>query len=144
MPGANVEIVRALWEPLKGVDCAQIDWGSEQIRELLQVYAPDAELRWEASWAGKREYRGRDGVIEAFSAWVEPFSEYYVEALDYIEVGDRVVMPTRQRGTGRASGAPVEIDVTHVIGFRDGMIVTVDEYATVEQGLAAARAAPAS
>jgi ketosteroid isomerase-like protein len=139
MSGANVQTIRSLWEPLKGVDATQIDWEADVIRQLIQVYSPDVELRWEASWAGEREYRGRDGVIEAFSAWVEPFSEYYVEALDYVEIGDRVAMPTRQTGTGRASGAGVEIEVTHLFEFRDGMISRVDEYATLDEALEAAR-----
>jgi hypothetical protein len=40
-------------------------------------------------------YQGREGVIQAFREWLEPFSEYYIEPLDFIEVGDRVVVPHR-------------------------------------------------
>jgi ketosteroid isomerase-like protein len=80
-------------------------------------------------------YRGREGVIQAFREWVEPFSEYYTEPLDYIDVGDRVVIPQRQR---RTSGIPVEIEVTHVYEFRNGHIARVDEYDTLEEALDAA------
>ena len=83
-------------------------------------------------------YQGRDGVIQAFREWVEPFSEYYSEALDFIEVGDRVVVPNRQRGIGSGSGIPVEIEVTHVYEVRDGQIARVDEYDTLEEALEAA------
>src|SRR5438045_3290400 len=101
MPQGNVEMLRSMWEPFMGLDVAQIDWEMEAIREAIDAnYAPDVELRWSASWAGEREYHGRDGVVKAFREWVEPFSEYRVEILDYIQVGGRVVVPTRQWGIG--------------------------------------------
>jgi ketosteroid isomerase-like protein len=134
----NVEIVRAMWKPFEGLDVTEIDWDSEAIREVMRAYSPDVELRWSARWAGEREYSGRGGVIQAYREWVEPFSEYQAEALDFIEVGDNVVVPTRQWGVGRTSGAPVETKVTHVFKFRDGLIVRMDEYENLEEGLAAA------
>jgi ketosteroid isomerase-like protein len=140
----NVEIVRAMWEPFEGLDATTIDWDDEAVRETIgQPFSPDVELRWSARWAGKREYRGRDGVIQAYKEWVEPFSEYHAEALDFIEVGeDFVVVPTRQWGVGEASGAPVETEVTHVFEFRDRQIVRLDEYETVEEALTAAGQRP--
>ena len=83
-------------------------------------------------------YRGRDGVIQAFREWVEPFSEYYAEPLDFIEVGDRVVIPQRQWGVGSTSGIRVEIEVTYVYEVRDNLIARVDEYDTLDAALEAA------
>ncbi|MGZ8666083.1 MAG: hypothetical protein ACXWZM_03100 [Solirubrobacterales bacterium] len=51
-----------------------------------------------------------------------------------------MIVPTRQWGIGRTSGAPVEIEVTHNYYFRDGRIVRVDEYETREAALEAAGA----
>jgi ketosteroid isomerase-like protein len=139
MSQENVEIVRALWEPFKGIDGAGIDWDAEAIREIIgQRYSPDAELRWSATGPDTRVYRGREGVIQALKEWVEPFSEYHAEVLDYIAVGDRVVVPMRQWGIGRTSGVPVEIEVTHVYAFRDSQITRVDEYDTLKEALEAA------
>ena len=96
-------------------------------------------MRWSATDPeGARVYRGRDGVAQAFREWVEPFSEYHSEPLDYIGVGDSVVVPTRQWGIGRASGAPVEIEVTYVFEFRDHMITRIYEYDTLKEALEAA------
>ena len=64
---------------------------------------------------------------------MEPFSEYHSEPLDYVGVGDSVVVPTRQWGIGRASGASVEMEVTFVFEFRDHMITRVDEYDTLKR-----------
>ena|SRR6476620_10610910 len=139
MSQENVEIVRGLWEPFKGIDGATIDWESAAIREAIgRPYTPDAELRWSTTGPDARVYRGRDGVVEALKDWVEPFSEYHAEPLDYIAVGDRVVVPTRQWGIGKASGVPVEIEVTHVYTFRDSQITRVDEFDTLKEGLEAA------
>jgi ketosteroid isomerase-like protein len=77
-------------------------------------------------------------VIQALREWVEPFSEYRAEPLDYIDVGDHVVVPIRQWGVGTTSGAPVEIEVTHVYEFRNGQIAKVDEYDTLDEALEAA------
>jgi ketosteroid isomerase-like protein len=135
-----VQIVRTMWEGFKGLDAAQVDWHNEAVRELLEKpFAPDAELRWSTTGPENTVYRGRDGVVQAMREWVEPFSEYYAEALDYIDLGDHVVVPTRQRGVGRESQVPVEIEVTHVFIFRDdGLIARLDEYDTLEEGLEAA------
>ncbi len=139
MSEANIEIVRGLWDSIKAVDGATVDWDSEPIRDLFEApFAPDVELRWAAGGPDLTVYRGSEGVIRAFKEWVEPFTEYYAEALDYIAHKDRVIVPTRQRGIGKTSGAPVEIEVTHNYYFRDGRINRVDEYETVEAALRAA------
>jgi ketosteroid isomerase-like protein len=137
MSQENVEIVRAIWEPFKGLDTTAIDWDTA-IREIGQPISPEVEMRWSATGPEARVYRGREGVAQAFREWVEPFSEYHSEPLDYIGVGDSVVVPTRQWGIGRASGASVEMEVTFVFEFRDHMITRVDEYDTLKEALEAA------
>ena len=134
MSEENVEIVRATWEPFRGLDVIAIDWDTA-IREKGQVISPEVELRSSATGPEARVYRGRDGVAQAFREWVEPFREYRSEALDYIGLGDSVVVPTRQCRIGRASGVPVELEVAHVYEFRDHMITRVDEYVTLKDAL---------
>jgi ketosteroid isomerase-like protein len=125
-----------MWEPFKGLDVTAIDWDTA-IREMGQLISPEVELRWSATGPEARVYRGREGVVQAFSEWVESFSEYRNEPLDYIEAGDYVVAPTQQWGVGKTSGAPVEIEVTHVYEFRGNQIARVDEYDTLEEALEA-------
>ena len=132
-------MVRGLLEPFNGVDCTTIDWDDEAIREMTErFWSPEVELRWSRRGPEARVYQGREGVIQAFREWLEPFSEYYIEPLDFIEQEDRVIIPQRQWGIGRASGAPVEMEVTYVHEFRDHMITRVDEYDTLEEALEAA------
>jgi ketosteroid isomerase-like protein len=139
MSQENVEFVRAIWEPFKGLDTTAIDWGDEAMREMTErIWSPEVELRWTRSGPEARVYQGRDGLIQAFREWSDAFSEYYVEPLDFIEVGDRVVVPNRQWGIGSTSGIPVEIEVTWVYEIRDNQMARLDEYDTLDEALEAA------
>ena len=124
MSQENVEKLRARFEPSKGVNGAALDWDSDAVQEMFGGdFSPDVELEHFATGLDTRTYRGRDGVFRWLKEWFEPFEEYSTEALDYIAVGDSVVIPTRQRGIGKTSGARVELEVTWVYDFSDGKIV---------------------
>ena len=56
---------------------------------------------------------------------------------DFIEVGDRVVVPNRQRGIGSTSGIPVEVELTWVYEIRDNQMARLDEYDTLDEALEA-------
>jgi hypothetical protein len=83
-------------------------------------------------------YRGWDGLIRYLTEWLEPFSEYEVDALDYIAVGDCVLVPSRQSGIGDGSGARVEIELTTLYRLRDRKIVQIEQYDTLEEARDAA------
>ncbi len=140
MSQENVDLIRGMWEPFKGVDNPAIDWDNEAIREVTErFWSPEIELRWSRRAPEARVYQGRDGVIQAFREWVEPFREYYIEPLDFIEQEDRVIIPQRHRGIGSTSGVSVEDEFTHVYEVRDQMITRVDEYDTLKKALEAVR-----
>ena len=65
MSQENVEIVRSVWEPLAGINVAEVDWGSEVLGEMLgRAYSPDIELRTEEIPLGldiSDSYQGLDG-----------------------------------------------------------------------------------
>ena len=91
----NVAIVRSLFEPFDGVNLAAIDWTAEASREAIgRAYSPDIELRTLASGLGSgvaEFYRGVDGLSRYLGEWLEPFTEYHADNLDYIEAGDCVL-----------------------------------------------------
>ncbi len=137
MSQENVELVRSVVEPFGGIDVTAIDLDAAALRETFgRAYSPDFELRTLASgtYTGiSRVFRGWDGLVRYLGEWLEPFSEYYVEPLDYIEAGDHIVVPTRQRGVGRQSGAPAELEITWVYEIRDGQIARAYQYDTLEE-----------
>jgi ketosteroid isomerase-like protein len=133
----NAEIVRSMTAPFGGVDIASIDWRSDAVRQIVDhLYTPDVELKTLESGLGsgvEGAYRGLDGAIDYLEDWLEPFSEYHVEWLDYIEAGDFVFVPSHQWGIGSASGARVELDLVWVYELRDGKIARAFQYDTLEQ-----------
>jgi ketosteroid isomerase-like protein len=142
MSQENVEIVRSLFEPLEGINVAAIDWDTQGVRETLGIaYSPDVELTTLAGGLGSgvgEFYRGPDGLARYLREWLEPFSEYRVEVLDYIEAGDCVLIPSRQWGIGAGSGARVKIELTTLYELRDGKITRMHQYDTLEEALEAA------
>jgi ketosteroid isomerase-like protein len=140
MSEQNVEAVRSVFEPLRGVNLAVIDWDVEAIREAVgAAYSPDLELTTLASGVGTGVdafYRGADGFVRYLREWLSPFSEYYVENLDYVDAGDCVLVPSRQWGVGAGSGAPAELELTTLYELRDGLIVRVHQYDTLAEAQA--------
>ena len=142
MSQENVEVVRKTFEPFDGINLAAIDWNASALREALgRAYFPDIELRTLASGLGSgvgEFYRGLDGLVRYLREWLEPFSEYQVENLDYIEAGDCVLIPSPQWGVGSGSGARVELELTTLYELRDGRIVRVHQFDTTDEALEAA------
>ncbi len=142
MSQENVEIVRSILEPLNGADVAAVDWSAEEVREILgSAYSPDLELRTLESGIGTGldpVYRGLDGFVEYLRGWLEPFSEYHMDFLEYVENGDRVLVPIRAWGIGGASGARAEIELTMSYEVKDGKIARIAQYDTLDDALEAA------
>lgn len=142
MSKENVEIVRSILEPLNGANLGAIDWGADDLREILgQAYSGDLELTTLASGVGTGVgafYEGLDGFVRYLNEWLEPFSEYYVDNLDYIDAGTCVIVPSHQRGIGGGSRIEVELDVTTLYELRAGKIVRVHQYDSTQQALTAA------
>jgi len=140
MSRANVELVRSLWEPMRGVNIAVIDWDQVVVRDLLgQAYAEEIELTTLQSGLGSgvgEFYRGPEELARYLREWLEPFSEYYIDNLDYIDVGNCVLVPSRQWGIGAGSGARVELELTTLSELRDGKIVRAHQYDTLEEARA--------
>ena len=137
MSSENVEVVRSLLERFAGINVADIDFGAEAAREAIRnMYAPDVELRTLASGLGSgvgTHYRGLDGIVRYLEEWLEPFSEYRVENLDYIEVDDCVLVPSRQWGIGAGSGVRVEIELTTLYDVRGGRIARIYQYDSMDE-----------
>ena len=142
MSRENVEMVRSTFEPFDGVNLAAIDWSADVIREALgRAFSPEIELTTLAIPLGldvSDSYRGLDGVVEYLRTWLEPFSEYHVENLDYVDAGKCVLVPSRQWGVGSESRARVELELTTLYEVRDGRITRVHQYDTMDEALEAA------
>ncbi|HEX3511030.1 MAG TPA: nuclear transport factor 2 family protein [Solirubrobacteraceae bacterium] len=127
MSQENVEIVQASFAHF--VANGAPDW--ETIDENVEIYDHDISL--DAS-----EYHGHAGYGRWLENWAEAFSEYSVEAEEFIDApGDRVVVILRMKATGRGSGVTLDRQDAIVTEMRDRKGVRVDYYNNRSEALKA-------
>ena len=126
MSEQNLEIVR------RGFTA----WSGGDVTALLQDLDPDVVLHVEQ--AGQGVYRGHEGAIKSLADWTEDFDDFKVVAEEFLDNGDYVVVRTRQTGSGKSSGAPMEGVFWFVFQMREGKGVRIHVVTTERAALEAA------
>lgn len=88
MSSKDVEIVREVFEARINLD-PRLDSTWRDISDWLD---PDFEYREDPAWPGAGTYRGIGAFREAMSAYFEVLSEMRLEAEEFIDAGDRVLV----------------------------------------------------
>ena len=84
-------------------------------------------------------YRGKKGFFEALADWVEGFSEWSVEPIEYVDTGGSVIVRVRQRARGEISGIAVEEEFWFVHDVRGQRISKISFYSRRDDAFAAAK-----
>jgi ketosteroid isomerase-like protein len=84
-------------------------------------------------------YHGHEGVRQLFARFDEVLEDMGFEVLEYIDMGDRVVVPLHWWGRGRLSGVEVaeRQGETWVVTVSDARITKVEEYRHKQEALEA-------
>ena len=125
MSVAEVELARRGYEAI-----ARGDFGV-----LFDVLAPDVEWR---AVQDTTTHRGREGVERSISSWTGTWNNWRLEAEEFVDAGEHVVVTVRSSGSGKESGVPVAQRYFQVLTIRDGRIVRFREFADREEALRAA------
>jgi ketosteroid isomerase-like protein len=89
--------------------------------------------------AGLEDVVGRDGYVEFMRKWTEDFDDLVVEPEEFIDADeDRVVVITRQSGTGKGSGIRVQMRTGWVLTLEARRITRVDLFIEPNDALQAA------
>ena len=88
--------------------------------------------------AGGREWRGREGFLRFAAGQTEGFDAMSLEPEEFIDAGDKVVVPLRFGGRARYTGLEVKFAVIHVVTMRDGKMARLDIYLGRAEALEAA------
>jgi ketosteroid isomerase-like protein len=82
-------------------------------------------------------WKGWDGVLQFIAQQMQAFEagSMWMEPLEYIDAGDRLVVPYRFGGRATHTGIEVEFAFVHVFTQRRGKTVRVDVYETKEEAL---------
>ena len=121
MSQENVEILRGIL--------------SEMARGNFWALGPflDPEVEW--IWApefqgivGEKVFRGPEGVEAATREFFEPWERYTLEAEEFIDAGDSVIVVSHGRGRSKRGGPDVEHGTAAVWTLRDGKVVRMIGY----------------
>jgi ketosteroid isomerase-like protein len=91
------------------------------------------------TWQGLREEwtcHGREEVIDTFRWGLDERRD--VDALEFIQSSDRVVMGARGPSITEVGAEPLEGQIFNVFTLRDGRIVRIDDYRRRTEALSAA------
>jgi ketosteroid isomerase-like protein len=114
-------------------------WNREDMKALTAL--SDAEVEFVSIFAGMegRTYRGYDGLREYFADMRDTWIEFHREIEEIVDAGDeQVVVFFRLRGTARASGVPVDEQVTTVFELKRGRLYRMVVFRDREKALKAA------
>lgn len=105
---------------------------------ILEYVHPDIEWHmWEYFSGSSRVLHGYDGVRQVMSIFMRNIENFSVEPLEFIDAGDRVVVPVRLRGLSKETHEEVEFDLVQVWQERDRKAIRLDAYGSKEEALKA-------
>lgn len=130
MAQENVEILSESWDL----------WVHGDAEGMFERFDP--EIVWDLThfreWPD-RTYRGIEGVRRFLREWLEVWDAYEVGIDETVAAPDgRVVVLAWQRGKGRHSGLPMEMEWAQIVTVRDGKVMRVENYASRDEALEAA------
>jgi len=126
----NVATLESLYEAINRAD----------VDAILRLQADDVE------WHGPQPFpdlagphRGHAGV-RAYAARIsDAWEEFSIHAERFVELGDRVLVLTKERGRGRRSGIEVQSQPTaHLWTLHEGIVVRFQVFWDRDEGLRAA------
>jgi ketosteroid isomerase-like protein len=127
----NVELVRRVYEAHERGDFATVFAAYDPAIEwdVRRMPAVDAPL--------EGVHVGHDGVRTFWRGWLAAWETTSFEYEEFIDAGERVIVPQRQRMRGRASGVEVDVRSTQVWTVRRGKLVRMEFFRTRAEALQA-------
>jgi ketosteroid isomerase-like protein len=135
MSEENVELAQRLFEAFQ----AGMERGDPGAWFDTGAVSDDYEWIVPTPLDGRTVWRGREGFVEFIRTWTEQFDDWSIRVERWIDAGeDRVVALTRQSGTGRGSGVPVDLNLGQVWDLEAGRVARMKAYLTHAEALEAA------
>jgi ketosteroid isomerase-like protein len=127
--GKNVETIR------KGLEA----FNRRDVAGIMETCDPDAEFVPLRAILEGVTYKGEEGLRKFFADVNEEWSELSIEAPEFREVGDCVIVLGRFKARGRASGVEVDSPAAWVCDMRAGKLVRLRAYTDQQEAVAAAK-----
>ena len=149
MSRENVEIVRRFYEvaaaAYAGIEAVQ-EAHEKEIRRVLPaaeaILTSDVVVRAPEDSnfpdTGTGEWHGHEGFMQFAAGQTEGFREMSIAPQEFIDAGDKVMVPMQFGGRARHTGIEVRFAFVHVLTIRDGKVARLDVYVNKAQALEAA------
>ena len=105
-------------------------------------WVEDAEYRSAPEDPDSQVHHGMEAIRLQFQRWHDAYPDLTVEVLESWGNQDHVVLWVHLSGHGAGSGVPIEMELAHVVGLRDGRIAYIEEHFDKAEGLSAAGISP--
>jgi ketosteroid isomerase-like protein len=136
MSEENVELVR------RGYDALNSAYSTGDVNDWLPFledhYHPDVVLKTSGMFPETAEMHGHSGILRFIATQMDAFQKMWIEPQEFIDAGNRVVVPVRFGGEARHTGLEVEFSVVHVTSVRAGKVARIDMYRNKADALEAA------
>lgn len=129
MSQENVRVVRGIYEAYARGDT----------QAMLDAVDPNIRFFDRPSRPGATVYVGREGLLRFGESDSEVFSDVRYEPVEFVDLGEYVVVRIRQAGRGRASGLPVEEEIVNAWKVHAGRPTEMRVYSDVQEAFEALR-----
>ena len=109
----------------------------EFLPAIQEFCDPEIVLKPSGILPESREMHGHEGMLQFLAIQAEAFEAFSVEPHEFIDAGDRVVVPVRFGGRAVHTGLDVHFDVVHVCSARNGKWKRIDMYVGRNEALEA-------
>ncbi len=130
------ERIDALHEAEESGDFSQFLPLADQMLDADVVVRPPEDSPFPD--AGTREWRGHEEFLRFIAGQTESFETMRLKTEDFIDAGEKVVVPIEFGGVARYTGIEVMFAVVQVLTIRAGKVTALDIYTSKEQALEAA------
>lgn len=128
LSSANIAIVRQLFDAYE-----RKDWDG-----LVALLHPEVELHEWPEGPDSRVYRGADGIRSSREVWADAWESIEAQPYDFIDTGERVLVPLRTTAKGRGSSVEVAMDNFGVFTIRGSKVAKIEYFTDRDDALRAA------
>ena len=127
---ANVELARGLFD----------DLAESGMAAVVDRFDPEVDVYSTPDLANPGSYHGISGLTRWAERWFDAWEEFEIRPELFEPIGaHHVVISCKQRGRGKGSGVPVEMDATYMVEIVGGLVTRFHLYAERDEAIAAAR-----
>jgi ketosteroid isomerase-like protein len=127
MSQRHVETLRAVYA----------SWERGDFKASLPLFDENLTLAIDPDIPDGGTYVGPSGLRKYMARFLEPWEFLTIAGASFKEVGDTILVDVTQSGTGRGSGAPVEMRYFQLWTFRSGKVIRLEVIMSEERALAA-------